>query len=396
MFRSTALALILSAAPLMLNAQGLSDQLAANGIVPTLETLDSSGRDDATTGFSIGALRFLAAIETALQIRWRYNLHTDDLPIPLLRLSVPTNPAAEPLDPGAVEEIFAGLVRDMEQARAPLLAIPDTAEVGVEIDLGDLWFDIDGNGQRGPGEDLTAVAGAALGPVARFQPALQVQATPTIRFDTADAAWLAAYTHLLAGIGELVVAFDSATVIRQSLEAIEQIDEIAGQEGAPGFAGAADMAAMVYLTLQTAPDPAHTRAARENFRGMVAQNRLFWARLAAETDNDGEWIPNARQTSALGIRIPAETEAIWLSVLDDAEKLLTGELLIPHWRYGPGAGIDLHALLDDPTVVDVAEWIHGIGLLPYARQGRTVTAANWRRFTRMAGGNATLFMIVLN
>ena len=33
-------------------------------------------------------------------------------------------------------------------------------------------------------------------------------AAPTIRFDTADAAWLAAYTHLLAGVSELALAFD--------------------------------------------------------------------------------------------------------------------------------------------------------------------------------------------
>jgi hypothetical protein len=39
---------------------------------------------------------------------------------------------------------------------------------------------------------------------------------------------------------------------------------------------------------------------------------------------------------------------MWLAVLSDAEKVLKGELLIPHWRLGDGAGFDLHAFLQDP------------------------------------------------
>jgi hypothetical protein len=243
------------------------------------------------------------------------------------------------------------------------------------------------------------VAGATLG----VEPALGDDGLipPTIRFDAADASWLAAYTHLLSGAGELVLAFDPTETIARVREASGRIAELQGDTSphfgmAASFGPTADMLAMVYFSLRSAPDPTHTHAARQHLLGMIERNRIFWEAVERETDNNAEWVPNERQTSALGIALPPGTRDTWLAVLADAEAVLNGEKLIPHWRFGLGAGINVMRLLEDPPPVDIPEWVHGIGLLDYAEKGELVSSDSWRRFVLMAEGEAVMFMVFLN
>ncbi len=157
-----------------------------------------------------------------------------------------------------------------------------------------------------------------------------------------------------------------------------------------------DRLAMIYFALQQQPDPAHTRATRDHMLAMIAANRVFWARVALETDNSGEWIPNDTQDQGLGLPVPKGTDARWLAVLDDAEALLQGTKLIPHWRLREGAGINLKSLLENPVPVDLAEWAHGIGLLPFAEEGTRISAENWWAFERLMRGDSMLFVVFLN
>ena len=83
-------------------------------------------------------------------------------------------------------------------------------------------------------------------------------------------------------------------------------------------------------------------------------------------------------------------------MLDDAEALLRGDKLIPHWRLRTGAGINLHRLLDDPPPVDIAEWVHGAGLVPYAEAGERIGTDSLRAFRQLVGGDALLFMFIVN
>ena len=352
--------------------EGLSDRIASDGIADTLDALDAEPAPDASTRFAIGGLRFLRGVERALQTRWRHGMDgPSNAPIPVLRLPLPRNPQPEEFRPELVDEIFAALVADMAAAREPLLTVGDTDAVGGAVLQ---------RPRRGPQGDAIP---------------------PTVRFDTADAAWLAAYTHLLASVGEFVQAFDSATAIAEVRRASGELQALRAL-GEPTnafsemFSSEADLALMIYRAIQGQPDPQHTRAARDHLLAMVRQNRDFWTRVGAETDNTSEWIPNARQTSALGIELPADTEAVWLGVLDDAEALLLGEKLIPHWRMGGGAGINLYKLLEDPVPVDIAEWLHGMGLLRFAEPGERISSENWRRFERMARGEAMTFIVFLN
>jgi hypothetical protein len=379
----------------------VSTLIAAQGLYATEVQLAALPAPTPSDRFALGGVRFLMGIEAALQTRYRTGI-SDGLSVmsglPVLRLPIAENPTPEPFIGQVIASLFARVGADMSGALAALAPIADGDTVGVMIDTDDIWFDIDLSGTRTEGEGLTDLAGLGLNggfgaPLAGVQ----------IRFDTADAAWLAAYAHLLAGFSDLVLAFDPTVAIDDVLAARAAIAEVNAAAGSPYGSGMgyqvgdyADLAAMVVDALERQPDPALTRSAQAHWLEMVAQNRVFWRRVATETDNEAEWIPNKAQVSALGLPFPPDTGQVWLNVLGEAEALLKGEVLMPHWRLADGVGIDLNLLFQDPPVVDVLGMAHGMDLLPYGRQGRLISGDALWRFETMMAGDAGLYMVILN
>lgn len=388
MFRTAlAISALLAALPASAQEPGaISLDIAENGLAAAETRI---APDDDALG--LGAVRFLRAIERTLQTRWQAGMTADLMGIPVLRLPVPDNP--EPVaDPEAITRIFEELLVDLTAANEAFDAAgPDAA---LTLDLGDLWFDVNMSGTREPGEGVAEVAGMLF---MRGGPDIP----PVVRFDHADAAWASAYAHLLSGVSELILAFDPATQVARVGETARTLDAL----GAPSpyvnaldmqFSREVDLAAIIYFAVQTQPDAARIARARTHFLDMIADNRLFWSRVAEETDNAAEWIPNDRQSSATGMDFPHGLGDQWAAVLDDGEALLNGEKLIPHWRMRSGAGINLKKLMENPPPVDVAEWAHGVGLVPYAEAGERVNSASLRAFEELVGGDALFYMIVVN
>ena len=85
-----------------------------------------------------------------------------------------------------------------------------------------------------------------------------------------------------------------------------------------------------------------------------------------------------------------------LDRLADAEALMTGARLMPHWRLGGGAGINLARFLDAPAPIDPVEWAHGAGALPWAEPGPRVTPESWQAFARLVRGDTLMFVLFLN
>ncbi len=396
MFRYAIAILTLVATPALAQKMpDISALIAAEGLAAAEARL-AGAPPDPTTDFALGGVRFLRAIETTLQTRWRLGINAERSELPVLRLPVPPNPNPEPFTPDSIEAIFATLIEDMAAARAPLDEIGDGDAVDLPIRISDLWFDINMNGARDEGEAVTNIGGLAL-----TGRTVRVVDAPVLHFDTADAAWLAAYTHFLSAFAELVLAFEPTEHIARVTEASRAMDAVAAETPYPNafdmlFGQQIDRLAMVYFALNQKPDPAHTRAARMHLLQMIAQNRVFWTRVAAETDNSGEWIPNDAQDQGLGMTVPPGTGVRWQAVLDDAEAVLNGTRLIPHWRYREGAGINLKSLLENPVPVDLAEWAHGIGLLPYIEEGERVGNDSWNDFQRLLQGDGLLYVIFLN
>lgn len=386
------------ASPALAERSSLSAEIATTGIAATearLAALPSPKPDEL---FALAGLRFLGGVEDALQIRWETGVQADWSELPILRLPIPENPAARAFASADFTALVDGLGTRMDDARAALDQL-GTQEVALEIALGDLWFDINANGSRDAGEGVSDVAGLTLGGAGRM--GMQDINDPVIRFDTADAAWLSAYTHFLSAFVTLTQAYDPAPAIDRILASTARMKEMWGTTPPTNafdmmFGRQVDRVAMVLTALSQNPDPALTRAAHAHLLSMITENRRFWALVEAETDNDSEWVPNDRQVSGLGLTMPPGTGARWQAVLADGEKLLKGELLIPHWRYGAEAGINLKKMFDAPVAVDLITWVQGEGLLPFAEKGTRASPFAWNEFTSMVQGDELLFAVFLN
>ncbi len=487
------------------NTVQAQDNLAQGGLQASIERLAS---DPDVHGFELGMLRTLRAVEKTLQARYEYGLGQRLANLPLLRLDTGgiVNPSPTPSTPATLSQIMDGFVADMAEARAVLEHGEAAGIKPFEMTLGDLWFDINANGTREDSESAIATLGeVVLGRRAaqNFSMSDLANQSLTIRFDTADHAWLLAYTHMLSGFGNLFMAFDPEPVLRdlmqqrlglkdapeipnfydpevvkteiEALEAEEveieaQVadidDEIALiNEAIEGLRARSDTTEdsvlkvdidlrladrqdklwtlrgernqvrralrlvqneiraarsklapvagqfqqmilqerptidAIYVAIKALaqqPDAARIRAVHTHLTAMIAHNRTFWERLEEETDNDREWIPNPSQTSALPLTIPPRLAAGWQAILMDIEAVLEGKLLIPHPALPEGYGINLPAYVDDPTPLDLVNWLHGIGAYRHAAIGPHLSTQSWRTFQRLSLGNAGGFALLFN
>lgn len=191
---------------------------------------------------------------------------------------------------------------------------------------------------------------------------------------------------------------NEVSVLRRELRVLDQKlggDRLSWLDD-PETRKAIDAVYVVLASLSQTPDPVHVQAVEDNWREMIAQNRLFWELVAAETDQRNEWIPNATQTSAVGVQIPLGAQEAWQSILSDAEAVLNGDLLVPHPLLPDGVGLNLRAYFDAPGSLDVVDWVLGPGAYPYLARGQMITDQNWLAFQRMTQGNALGFALFFN
>jgi hypothetical protein len=384
-----------------LDVSGLIREQGIQGSILVFQSMSRLPTDG--DRFSLAGLHFLAAIESALQLQWRTGMDQamggmgDTMGLPFLRLPLTPNPAPEPFQGRMVTDLFTNVAKGMEEVRADLSALPPDADFGVEVAFADLWFDVNANQTRDPGEDAASILGPQLmgWEWADRDPALPL---PVIRFDAADAAWLMAYAHLLSGISESILAYDPAASIDRVLATRTAFGMTPAPEYPPyfDFETFADAFAIVEGAINQTPDAVRAKAAKSHFLSMVAENRRFWAAVKLEKDNSAEWIPNDNQTSALGFTLPPGTGDRWLAVLSDGEALLNGRVLVPYWRGAGGQGINIGKLFDDPRPVSITGWVQGWAAVPYLEQGPAVSGENLRMFEEMMFGNAGLMMVFLN
>ena len=379
-------------------SETLSQELGRTGLAATEARLSTLPTPSDAETFAYGGVLFLRAIEGSFQERWTLGLTDRTGMLPLLRLPLQDNPNPAPFDPAAIVTLFSHAEARLVAAQATLAAIPETSDFAVEISLADIWFDVNANATRNPGEGIGEILGAAVGAGSGDGTATPL---PVIRFDVADAAWTAAYANLLAGFCDLVRAYDPTEPLtrvlsaRATMEAIGPVTPDPFLGGSGGLDGI-DLIAAVLATLDQTPDGAMMTAAHAHFLAMIAENRQFWTRVARESDNDREWLPNDRQASALGIDVPQATGPSWLAVLNDLEAVLKGDKLVPYWRVGAPAGVNVGRIFTDPRPIDLAGWIQGWAALPYLEKGPLLDSQSLDAFDMLTSGQAPLFALYLN
>jgi len=350
------------------------------------------------TSFALGSVRFLRAIETVMQVRYANNSGPLEL-IPGMRTNLPPNENGA-FQPDFLERALEGSLEHLEAAIEALEPALE-GEFAVEVQLGDIWLDVNADGERQDYESLLNLLGQAN--------VIQNEDVPfdgVIRFDTADAEWLAAYAHVLSAIDEMVLALDPTPAIdavwtgRRQLESFENFYEI--RDPFFGDQDSLDTLAATLLMLDGVPEKTRTRAALEHLQLMIAHNRNFWDEVALETDNDREWLPNPNQQAAFGVEVTEEMAESWQGVLAELEAMLEGEALMPYWRtpsrWGAeeGVGINLNKLLTDPGDFDLVLWIQGAAVAPYLEQGRLVSRDAIERFEDSVQGEFLLFSVWFN
>ncbi len=394
-----ALLALLAAAPA--HSETLSATLGRDGLAATeaqLLALPSLSEDET---LALGAVQFLRAVEVSFQTRWTYGLTDRSGTLPFLRLPLDDNPAPQAFDPNAIAQIFADAEAGLATAIATFDSLPETSTATFDLAIKDVWFDVNQTATRDPGEGLANIVDALAMGLPMAEGGAEPPSLPVIRFDIADAAWASAYAHLLSGVANAVLAYNPSQPIARILDARQKMAAF-GPPPPSYFTGQAlvpdeiDLIAMVIAALDQQPDAARAAASHGHFLAMIADNRRFWRLADQETDNDREWLPNARQTAAIGLPMPAETGAVWLSVLAEAEAALKGERLIGYWRAGSKGGVNLQQVFLNPRPVDVAGWIQGWAAVPYLQEGPLMTTAAWDQFSDMMTGDAMLFALWLN
>ena len=390
------------AAALPANAQTISAEIGTTGLAATEIRLSELPAPSDADRFALGGVRFLRSVEGALQLRWQTGLSEQLTMIPFLRLPIPENPAPAGFSPATIATLFSTVSTGMDSVRAPLAEIAPNADFGVEIALKDIWFDINSNTTRDQGETLLEVMGPMIMGWA-WDARDPATPAPVIRFDAADAAWLSAYSHLLGGLSDMILAYDPTSPIARITDARSAMtklgtlspDPIFGMGGGSSL-DAVDYFAMVLATLNQTPDKARMLSAQNHLLAMVTDNRRFWAAVALETDNEKEWLPNDSQTSALGLTLPPGTGPMWLGILSQIEAVLKGDLLIPFWRIDGQVGVNVARVFTYPRPVDVAAWIQGEGAVPYLETGNLINPQSLAQFDAMMSGQTMLFALYLN
>jgi hypothetical protein len=284
---------------------------------------------------------------------------------------------------------------DLAAAAGALRDVGDQ-HVAIVVDLARVRLDLRGDGKPAEDESLGFIL-AALSGLPGARPATPVSLE--VKFDTGDAPWLAGYAHALMALCDFMLAHDfhatfdvashrffpkSAAPLAQALSEHSTNPGIA--RGVPDTDFFADSIGLIHTINWPVIEPARMLSAREHLKSVVAMSRRSWELILAETDDDREWIPNPRQTHvALGWRVQQEQINAWMAALDEADAILDGRTLVPHWRFA--RGLDLKRFFEAPQPFDLVMLVAGPGAVPFLREGPISSRQRWNEIMRSFEGN---------
>ena len=383
-------AAILTSKPPLIASDELRDLIAKGG--PEVES----------ARFALGVAQTLSAVEQLGRGLYVLGPRRDTLAsgLPILRLPVPENPDPQVVTAEALNRLLEDFVANLAAAQETLTAIK--GEVQLTLPVTQIALDFNGDGATGAKERLGDVLFELR--MINLRPTGAVAESYTIDFDYADVQWLTAYTHVLSGLAEFMLAWDGRQMLEHAGHLIFQrvqtpYDFLEGQGGFNvSFRSIADLAALLHTTKFQLRDPARLESARQQFLHAVHFSRRTMQLIGGETDRGREWIPGPQQKAALpNVVVTQEIIDSWLAFLDDAEAVLKGEKLIPFWRTDDGRGVNLPRALQEARELDVILWIQGTAAAPYLERGKPLmTSESFRQMQRVTHGNFWTFAVWFN
>lgn len=351
---------------------------------------------DAQTQYGLGVIRFLQAVETLAQDLFRYGLWSQSPDLPFVRLPIPTNPTPEPITYEKWRNVLQGFVDNLDRAAATLAKV-DGADVKLTLPVGMTRLDLNGDGEAEEDETFWRVFTRVAWRAAKLS---AEQKEFPIGFDAADVHWMIGYTHLLRAMAEAWLAYDTRVFFDQTAHfffagATSPYSNLgAGRNGgAFSMDQIADAIASIHLMHFEPAEPKRMGRARDHLLAMIAQSRRCWEKVLVEVDDDREWIPNAQQTSLTPLTVTEATISAWKKFLDEAEAVLEGEKLLPHWRVKDGQGINLKKVFEQPRTFDLVLWAHGAAAVPYLEEGELVSPETARSLIAAFQGRFLAFAV---
>ncbi len=370
---------------------------------------DLEGTDRNGAAFALGISRFLMAVEGLGQDLYKFGFKPGRH-MGVMSLVIGLNPNPKTL---TYKDLRLSIERFLARLAQSLQALDMIdGDVKLRLHFGKIRLDLNGDGVRERSETLWRVYSRLMrqdesqleAPSERFE----------IAFDRADVHWLKGYCHLLSGICQTLLAYDSSSSFNLAAPLFfSKTDLPTAQFGDPDIL---DLVGLVHtiswpLTTVEYENNIHAqdsvagterlRLAHEHFLAVVAESRISWQYSRAEVDNDCEWLPNAKQTGVIpGVKVSDEMIDTWMSIMSEGEAVLLGKKLIPFWRdykeqtkaairgeAETGYGINIKRFFLEPRKFDFVLFVQGSDALPCIEHGRLSRGRQWRRWMSEFGPN---------
>jgi hypothetical protein len=374
----------------------IAEGLAA--VTPLAEAGDPEAK------FAAGLLTFVDGLQGVSQDLYKYGATTPDTGVlSLLGMmgagaqTTPANPNPEPITYEKFRTLLQDLVDSMDEGKALFEAAGENGDYVVALEPLKFRFDADGDGTAEPGETLGDLLGPAFGwadtPFPDGPPPREKKKggeTPAaeqkfeIGFDRADAIWFAGYTQVVAAQADFLLAHDFHELVDAYFHRFFPKSGLPMQDQSNGMiamdpstdASIADVIAAVHTLDFPVTDKARLAGVRQRLLTITALSRKNWDAIMAETDDNHELVPSPTQTppAPQGVITP-EKVAAWRKTLDVADRILNGELLVPHWRFKQG--FDLKAYFETATETDLVMIVSGLGALPFLKDGPVASAESF-------------------
>lgn len=294
----------------------------------------------------------------------------------ILPAAQPSSAPAEVATPEKVRALFTNLRESLKKANATLAKVGDS-EFKVQVNLSQVYLE---NKDGTPSSPLLASLNRIMNTNAASEQDL------VVNFDSADAAWLKGYTHLLTGILEVLMAYDWSPVWNQmayllftSPNPMPPLAKYAVSGQGQGPSDWADMIAAVHELRLEVKDGEGLKRAMVEFRSVIACSRVCWTRILAETDDDLEWLPSPKQKGPRGTVVTQAQIDGWTSVLNELDAILSGKKLLPHWRIINGMGINVARLVQNPPKLDLVLMVQGSAFVPFIEGGDVSSSTRWQQ-----------------
>ena len=366
------------------------------------DLIAKGGADVENARFALGIAQTLSAVEQLGRGIYVLGPRRDTLAsgLPILRLPVPENPEPQVVTVDDLNRLLEDFVANLAGAQETLTGIK--GEVQLTLPVTQIALDFNGDGVTGEKERL----GDVLFELRMINPRPTGAAAElyTIDFDYSDVQWLVAYTHVLSGLAEFMLAWDGREMFEHAghliFQRVETPYDFLQGEGRfnMSFRSIADFAALLHTAKFKIRDLAKLEKSRRHFLQAIHFSRRTMQLIGGETDRGREWIPGPQQKAALpNVVVTQEIIDSWLAFLDDAEAVLKGEKLIPFWRTDDGRGVNLQRAMLGAKELDVVLWIQGTAAAPYLERDKPLMSSeSFRQMQRVTQGNFWTFAVWFN